>query len=543
MKKTSGKIVLIILLLAVIGSLAYSHLSSTFNEQNIKAIDIQLVDVHAISRTKTPNYYVLLPKERAQLSQALASITKGDLNSQLLTQQYNMVLSNRWGFSREYTVFFTDNTTVLLQDGQSNVYKVEDPSFFYSHDGFSHIYSGLFKSSLQAVLNETPILFNSVNEYWSYQKVGGQWRTKVYPNSDMVINNNITILSSDDKLEVHADKAPDQSHLKIVNIETGSVISEGQVELSQLPLPHMNGQFSYELTLEWTDESKSYLGQSVITFSVILDLPEEFVFSKQRLIQGDMLEVALYYAGNLKDIYFEQDIYNEFQWYEQDGLLRGYIPTNYYSKPGRYQIMYGNRKKGTVLSQEIEIVPHSYRIQYLIIDEQIDQETRNDAAYEEFAKYFVPIRKQSAPDRYYTKDFIMPTQGRLTSEFGQTRFVNGTPTSSRHSGLDIASPTGTEIVATNRGKVVLSMLLTVTGNTIVIDHGQGLFSVYYHMHERTVIIDDIVQRGQKIGTVGSTGFSTGPHLHFTMSYYMMNIEPGFLIVGQPITFDNYLEFM
>jgi murein DD-endopeptidase MepM/ murein hydrolase activator NlpD len=61
------------------------------------------------------------------------------------------------------------------------------------------------------------------------------------------------------------------------------------------------------------------------------------------------------------------------------------------------------------------------------------------------------------------------------------------------------------------------MFLTLTGNTVVIDHGQGLFSVYFHMHTLDVEQNSIVERGQQIGTVGSTGFSTGPHLHFTMS--------------------------
>ncbi len=548
MNQKSSKIILIFLLLTVVGtvvgSFAYSYFSSAFNEQNIKAMDIQLIDDNDISKTNTQDYFLLSLKERTLLSQTLASVTKGDLNTQQITHQYNMSISNRWGFSQEYTVFFTDKTTVFLEDIQSNVYKVEEPSFFYSHDGFHHIYAELFKPSLQVTLNEEPIQFNKVNEYWSYKKLNGQWRTQVYDhNSDALINNSISILSSDDKLEVRTDKVPDKSHLKIVDVATGKVVSEEQVELNQLPFPYMNGYFSYELTLDWMDETKSYLGKTVLNIPVLIDFPEKFVFSKQRLIQGDILEVSVYYVGNPEDIFFEQSIYNEFQWYKQDGLIRGYIPTNYNIKPGKYEIKYGNRSKGTEYSQEIEIAAHNYRIQYLTIDEQIDQETRNDAAYDEFDKYFTPVRKQSEPDRYYTEDFIMPTQGLLTSEFGQTRYVNGAPTWSRHSGLDIAAPLGTDVKATNRGKVVLTKSFILTGNTMVIDHGQGLFSVYYHMHEGLVHVGEIVERGQKIGTVGSTGFSTGPHLHFTMSYYMMNIEPGFLIVGQPITFNNYMEFI
>lgn len=544
MKQKLSKIFLIILLLTVVGIFAYSYFSSAFNEHNIKAIDIQLIDDNDIYKTNTHDYFLLSQKERAHLSQTLSSVTIENLTTKQITQQYKMVISNRWGFSKVYTVLFTENTNVFLQDGQANVSKVEDPSFFYSHDAFEHIYAEFFKPSLQVTFNEDPIEFNIVNEYWSYKKLNGQWRTQVYDhNDDAVINNSIPILSSNDKLEVQTDKAPNKSYLKIVDVATGNVLSEEQVELNQLPFPHMNGHFSYELTLDWTDETKSYLGKTVLNLSVFSDIPEEFVFSKQRLIQGDMLEVSVYHVGNPEDIFLEQSIYNEFQWYEQDGLIRGYIPTNFYTKPGRYEIKYGNRKEGTEYSQEIEVAAHSYRIQYLTIDEEIDQETRNDAAYDEFAKYFTPVRKQSEPDRYYTEDFIMPTQGSLTTEFGQTRYVNGAPTWSRHSGIDIAAPRGTEIVATNRGKVVLTMSLILTGNTMVIDHGQGLFSVYYHMDESFVHVGEIVERGQKIGAVGSTGFSTGPHLHFTMSYYMMNIEPGFLIVGQPISFANYMEFI
>lgn len=274
-----------------------------------------------------------------------------------------------------------------------------------------------------------------------------------------------------------------------------------------------------------------------------LTLSEVFFFSTKELVQGQMLQITVFYVEDIDDLYIEQTIFEDFRWYEQDGVIRGYIPTNYSIEAGVYEIRFGSRKKETHFSTQIEVLPHNYHIQHLTIDPNIDKETRNEAAYQEFAKHFTPVREQTAEHRYYTEPFVIPTKGRLTTEFGQTRYVNNAPTSTRHSGLDIAAPTGTEIVATNRGKVVLSMPLILTGNTIVIDHGQGLFSVYFHNDTNAVELGEIVERGQVIGTVGTTGFSTGPHLHFTMSYYRMNIEPGFFIVGQPITFANYLDFL
>ena len=136
----------------------------------------------------------------------------------------------------------------------------------------------------------------------------------------------------------------------------------------------------------------------------------------------------------------------------------------------------------------------------------------------------------------------MPVSGRLTTEFGETRYVNDFPTSYRHLGLDIAADEGGEVKAANRGKVVLARSLTLTGNTVMIDHGEGLFSVYHHMRDLSVKTGEIVGRGQKIGAVGTTGFSTGPHLHFMISYYSTNLEPGYFLVGQPITYENYQEY-
>lgn len=299
------------------------------------------------------------------------------------------------------------------------------------------------------------------------------------------------------------------------------------------------------------------------------DLPEKFVFSLQdpvqeqppeqeqpsapeqqpeqeqplRVTQGQLLEVAVYNADDPADIIFEQSIYDQFQWYRENGFLRGYLPTNYNVKPGVYQIRYGVKSTGTASTRQIEIVAYDYNIQYLTVDSKTEKETRSDAAYDEYDKAYTPVRNQSEATRYYSESFVLPVRGRLTTEFGESRYVNGSPTSYRHLGLDIAAPAGTEVDAVNRGKVVMACSLKLTGNTVMIDHGEGLFSVYHHLKSYSVKAGEIVKRGQKIGEVGSTGFSTGPHLHFMISYHSVNLEPGYFLVGQPITYENYREFI
>ena len=117
---------------------------------------------------------------------------------------------------------------------------------------------------------------------------------------------------------------------------------------------------------------------------------------------------------------------------------------------------------------------------------------------------------QSSDEDLTDGDYILPTTGRLSTEYGETRYVNGSPTSYRHSGLDIATPRGTPVYATNSGKVLLATPLILTGNTILIDHGQGIFSTYFHLNKLTVKEGEMVKNGDLIGEVGTTGFSTGP---------------------------------
>ena len=131
--------------------------------------------------------------------------------------------------------------------------------------------------------------------------------------------------------------------------------------------------------------------------------------------------------------------------------------------------------------------------------------------------------------------FYTPLEGRLTSSFGLLRYINEEP-AGRHSGIDIAAPQGTPIVAAADGVVSLAMSLHVTGETIVIDHGLNLFGCYYHLSELWVEEGDTIRAGETIGLVGSTGFSTGPHLHYTASIGDIPVDPQLWFDGDPLRF-------
>jgi len=127
--------------------------------------------------------------------------------------------------------------------------------------------------------------------------------------------------------------------------------------------------------------------------------------------------------------------------------------------------------------------------------------------------------------------FIWPVEGRISSSWGNQRILNGEPRSP-HYGVDIAMPAGTPIRAPAGGIVSLAEPdLHFEGGLVLIDHGQGLISMYLHMSRLDVRAGDAVEQGQTIGAIGSSGRTTGPHLCWRLKWRDRNLDPAFAILG------------
>jgi murein DD-endopeptidase MepM/ murein hydrolase activator NlpD len=120
--------------------------------------------------------------------------------------------------------------------------------------------------------------------------------------------------------------------------------------------------------------------------------------------------------------------------------------------------------------------------------------------------------------------FLQPVTGPLSSSFGRRRILNGEPRSP-HSGLDIAADTGTPVLAPASGTVTLTGDFYFNGNTVFVDHGQGLISMMCHLNRIDVHEGDTVTRGDVLGQVGATGRVTGPHLHWSVSMNGNRVDP------------------
>jgi murein DD-endopeptidase MepM/ murein hydrolase activator NlpD len=199
-----------------------------------------------------------------------------------------------------------------------------------------------------------------------------------------------------------------------------------------------------------------------------------------------------------------------------------YLPIPRDAKPGQYAV-------GDTF---VEIASAQFETQQLTVSKQMEQMRRDTERIQTDQQKVKEARSRSAARFLFTDAFIIPLEGRLSTPFGFTRYING-QWSGSHMAIDVAAPEGTPIVATNDGIVVLAEMLYLPGNSVYIDHGMHLFSQYAHLSEINVKVGDEVKQGDVIGWVGSTGFSTGPHLHFAFWAHQVPVNPNFFFDTTP----------
>ena len=128
------------------------------------------------------------------------------------------------------------------------------------------------------------------------------------------------------------------------------------------------------------------------------------------------------------------------------------------------------------------------------------------------------------PKSYISSAFIKPMESKITSSFGKARVYNGS-LKGYHSGTDYRAKVGTPIVSVNDGKVVLVQDRFYSGGTVLVDHGEGIYTCYFHMSEFSVKEGTMVKRGELIGLSGQSGRVTGPHLHFSARINGIQVDP------------------
>lgn len=195
------------------------------------------------------------------------------------------------------------------------------------------------------------------------------------------------------------------------------------------------------------------------------------------------------------------------------------------TKPGRYPLKWGEDERVLV-----PVIARAYAASRITVAPKFVQpppEVAQRIAEEQ------AVKKQafaSSPmnERFWQGSFQAPTRTRQTSPFGTKRLYNG-KTRSIHQGLDFAASPGTEVLASNAGRVVIAREMYFEGGFVLIDHGEAIFTLYMHLSAFLVKEGAMVEKGQPVAKSGASGRVTGPHLHFGVQWQGSYLEPGTLL--------------
>lgn len=178
----------------------------------------------------------------------------------------------------------------------------------------------------------------------------------------------------------------------------------------------------------------------------------------------------------------------------------------------------------TTYTQHIRIAAGGYSSQAITISEELAP-LLSQAPQDYELGLLQRLTSAFNPERYYTGAFSLPAAAAMNSPFGTRRSYNGGIYNGYHTGADFASAPGTPVFAVAPGKVILADLLNIRGNTVILDHGWGVFSAYSHQSQINVQLEQIVTTGQIIGLAGATGRITGPHLHWEIWVQGVPVNP------------------
>lgn len=258
----------------------------------------------------------------------------------------------------------------------------------------------------------------------------------------------------------------------------------------------------------------------------------EVWFSSEELRPGDFIQIKVNAPGDASvTVSFRESTRK--LWKVGDNKFIGFLPVSYYNSSGEYQVSVLVKTKALnwMKSYPIRVTERKFTESRVYISEKTRKKILSPSNTNSDSKITANVRfeaLQSGTPPLWEGQFIWPVKGRISTGFGRIRYVNDIE-NGRHSGLDIVSPSGTPVMATNRGKVIYAGNLHVTGLTVILHHGLNLFTSYCHLSTIAVEQGEMIEKGSVLGKVGSTGLSTGPHLHLTFKIDEVSIDPALFL--------------
>jgi murein DD-endopeptidase MepM/ murein hydrolase activator NlpD len=217
---------------------------------------------------------------------------------------------------------------------------------------------------------------------------------------------------------------------------------------------------------------------------------------------------------------------------EQSGAYEGFLGIDLSTRPAKYKIKVvaideKSRVYSSTLSLKVERV--HFGVQNLSLpSSMVDLDAKTLERVNREESQLEAVFQGFRDERLWRGAFILPVEGELSTTFGLNRMING-QRRGPHTGIDLRAEEGAPVLACNSAVVVLFDELFFSGKSLILDHGWGLYSMYFHLSEALVKEGDRVSTGTLMGRVGATGRSTGPHLHWGIRMNGARVDPLSLI--------------
>jgi murein DD-endopeptidase MepM/ murein hydrolase activator NlpD len=207
------------------------------------------------------------------------------------------------------------------------------------------------------------------------------------------------------------------------------------------------------------------------------------------------------------------------------GMWCGFLGIDLKTEPGVYPLKVSATPSGREKSAEIRIQSKDYGERRLTLPKEmveLDETTMKRVRKE--AAAVSAVLEQTPSEPFWNGPFLHPVEGEISGTFGRRSVING-QVRSPHSGVDLKANQGVPVKVMNHGHVVFTADQFFSGLSVIVDHGGGIYSMYFHLHKILVQEKQRVTRGEIIGHVGSTGRSTGPHLHLGVRVNGARVDP------------------
>lgn len=456
------------------------------------------------------NYFLDIPADSVSIGVLPSTIEAGAFYQIVLTTAVK-------DFGYKY--YFTQSAAdCYYMAGDGSVYKIgEETADTFLNGKYS---ACIYENGLAPGLTVSGQACVADSASWNFKNAKGEF---VAADTSAMIKNETESLSLEGGIAMNFSVEPDSLALKITDSAGGNVIFDDEYENIAGLTVSDSMNVKIEATAKWyEDAERNYFGEQSYVFNAALSAPARFNAGATSVQIGEFICVTGENIGNVDNITFTSEPSIDYTpvFYKDGDKAHALIPFNWNLAAGEYTLgfSYGGS------SQEIKIAltarDNPFRDSSVTIANATVNSFGTDDARTKCEEALLSIAKTGDENKYWSGSFLTGIDGSvIVGGFGHNYKVSGTDITYRHTGVDYRANEGSDVKAVNNGKVVYAGYLDYSGYTVVIEHGWGLKSWYAHMSKASTEVGADVNKGDVIGSAGSSGFISGSGAHIGMTVF------------------------